>query len=130
MDSVSESDPDLPGSVSSVQEKNTAQMNTDNERGVGCGCVTKQTNITAVISDDKREETKYSIESNIAERKVLPTATAVGAQGKESMGGDKLPPTISVCFANNSSEEEDRRKRSLGPNERSIEDEHQEVEEV
>ncbi|XP_065091511.1 uncharacterized protein LOC135712492 isoform X2 [Ochlerotatus camptorhynchus] len=130
MDSVSEWDPEVAGSVISVHNKNTAQVNTNNERGSGCVCVTIQTNITAVACNVKQEETKYSIESNNAERKVMPTATTAGAQRKESIDGDKLPPTISVCFANNSSEEEDRRKRSLGPSERSIDDENQEVEEI
>ncbi|XP_021703401.1 uncharacterized protein LOC5576890 isoform X2 [Aedes aegypti] len=132
-DSVSELEQDQSSIAANsvVQNKPTAQVNKNNERT--CVCATIQTDITAVGYSVKQEETKHITEENVAEStKAMPTAA--GAQKSEVMGGEKLPPTISVCFANNSSEEEYRRKRSLEPSgEKSFDDEQevrQEVEEV
>ncbi|EAT45719.1 AAEL003025-PA [Aedes aegypti] len=125
-DSVSELEQDQSSIATNsvVQNKPTAQVNKNNERT--CVCATIQTDITAVGYSVKQEETKHITEENVAEStKAMPTAA--GAQKSEVMGGEKLPPTISVCFANNSSEEEYRRKRSLEPSGEKMFDDEQEV---
>nr|XP_029717693.1 LOW QUALITY PROTEIN: uncharacterized protein LOC115260679 [Aedes albopictus] len=134
-DSVSEMEPDQPSVVASsvVQNKPIAQVNKNNERGSGCVCATIQTDITAVVCDVQQEKTKHSSEDyNVQSTRVM--STAAEAQRNDTVGGEKMPPTISVCFANNSSEEENRRRRSLEHSgEKSFDDDQevrQEIEEV
>ncbi|XP_058821535.1 uncharacterized protein LOC131683498 isoform X2 [Topomyia yanbarensis] len=117
-ESVSEQEGEVE--VVSVFEEKTSEMKTNNERE--CTCVTTQTNITTVSEVNRDDVKPMEVTDGPGDE------SEAGAQRGETVP-DKLPPTISVYFAN-SSEEEERRRQSLVACEQSLADDRQEAEEV